>query len=460
MRDIAPIRKKSKKVRPRGTAFDVSPLSTKKIGKHRVKPIVTRATTPKLDKGGKQTVKADVPTNSGRGLLSREWHKHPFGLPIALFLCLSLASGLGLYYALKKDVPTLVATDTRLVIVSVDGRKQTVPTDAKNVGQLLKKLNIKISEFDRVEPAKNEVIVQDNTLINVYRSVPVTIEDGGRFIHARSAGATARSVIAQSGITLYPEDNIKAEVTNNMIAKQSLGHLYVIDRATPINLTLYGSPQPVRTHSKTVGALLKEKKVKLDKDDFVKPTLDTPLSSNMSVAVTRNGIQTITVTEDIPAPIETVIDGSLSFGSSAVRQQGSPGKKVNTYQINVQQGVEVSRVLVQSVTTVEPVKQIVAKGNTVNIPANKQAVLAAAGVSPSDYAYVDYIFSRESGWNAAAASRNGYYGLGQTNLAKLSSACPNWQSDPVCQTRLFSGYASRYGGWAGSYNFWLSHHWW
>ena len=86
MRDIAPIRKKSKKVRPRGTAFDVSPISTKKIGKHRVKPIVTRATTPKLDKGGKQTVKADAPTNSGRGLLSREWHKHPFGLPIALFL--------------------------------------------------------------------------------------------------------------------------------------------------------------------------------------------------------------------------------------------------------------------------------------------------------------------------------------------------------------------------------------
>jgi hypothetical protein len=78
--------------------------------------------------------------------------------------------------------------------------------------------------------------------------------------------------------------------------------------------------------------------------------------------------------------------------------------------------------------------------------------MAAAGISPDDYAYVDYVFSRESHWNAAAMNAGGCGGLGQACPAgKLAAVCPGWQSDPVCQTRFFTGYAvGRYGSWAGA----------
>ncbi|QQS18580.1 G5 domain-containing protein [Candidatus Saccharibacteria bacterium] len=105
----------------------------------------------------------------------------------------------------------------------------------------------------------------------------------------------------------------------------------------------------------------------------------------------------------------------------------------------MQNGEEVSRKLLQSVVTVQPVERVVAKGNTVNIPDDKQAVMVAAGISQGDFAYVDYIFSRESRWNAAATNAGGCAGLGQACPgAKVINACANWQTNAVCQTQFLA----------------------
>lgn len=387
---------------------------------------------------------------------------HPAGYASVLFAILLIGFGVFAVLARHKHIGAFnTAQTSHIVKVSYDGTRHTIPTDAKTVGELLAKLNITLKPGDRVEPDANETIVQDNFLVNIYRAEPVTVVDGSSRLVALSAGETARSSIRAAGLTLYPEDQVYEKWQENIFLSNSLGNNYIIKRATAITLELYSSPNQVRTQATTVGEFLKEKKIILAKEDYVKPTTNTAVTAGMKIEVNRNGIRTVTITEDIAPPTETVVDSSLSIGATAVRQEGSPGKRVSTYEINIQGGEEVGRRLVRAVTTVEPVKRVVARGSTSNVPASKQAVLAAAGISPGDYGYVDYIFAHESSWNAAAASRNGYYGLGQTNLAKLSGACPNWQNDPVCQTRLFTSYAtSRYGSWEGAYNFWTSHRWW
>lgn len=394
----------------------------------------------------------------------RRFVEHPFGLPVILFVWLIVVTlvTVAFFSWQKSKHPTLKATENYIVIVNHDDQRQIVPTDEKTVGSLLHRLGIALAPGDRVEPAKDAPITGDNFLVNVYRSVPVVIIDGASQTMVSSAAATPRSVVTSTKTTLYAEDTVTPELTDNFLLQKSVGSRVVIDRATPVAVQLYGKPLSLRTHATTVAALLKEKGVKLDKKDTVRPALDTPLTAGIAVSVVRNGIQVVTIDETVPAPVQTIIDTSLSFGSSAVRQEGSPGKVTNTYQIKVENGVEVSRTLLQSVKVVDPVTRIVAKGNTVNIPADKQAVMVAAGVGSGDYAYVDYIFSRESHWNAAAVSGTGkYVGLGQTSQAALSAACPNWQSDPVCQTQFFSRYAARrYGGWEGSYNAWLRQGWW
>lgn len=85
--------------------------------------------------------------------------------------------------------------------------------------------------------------------------------------------------------------------------------------------------------------------------------------------------------------------------------------------------------------------------------------MAAAGIAESDMGYVDYIVSRESGWNPNATNRSsGACGLVQ---ALPCSKVPGNGYDPVDNLRWATGYATgRYGSWAGAYAFWTSNHWW
>ncbi|WP_314451153.1 transglycosylase SLT domain-containing protein [uncultured Microbacterium sp.] len=85
--------------------------------------------------------------------------------------------------------------------------------------------------------------------------------------------------------------------------------------------------------------------------------------------------------------------------------------------------------------------------------------MAAAGIAESDMGYVDYIVSRESGWNPNATNRSsGACGLVQ---ALPCSKVPGNGYDPVDNLRWATGYATgRYGSWAGAYAFWTNNHWW
>ncbi|WP_438352767.1 transglycosylase SLT domain-containing protein [Microbacterium sp. CJ88] len=85
--------------------------------------------------------------------------------------------------------------------------------------------------------------------------------------------------------------------------------------------------------------------------------------------------------------------------------------------------------------------------------------MAAAGIAEGDWGYVDYIVSRESGWNPNATNKSsGACGLVQ---ALPCSKVPGNGYDPVDNLRWGNGYAvGRYGSWAAAYNFWSSNHWW
>ncbi|MGJ0204913.1 lytic transglycosylase domain-containing protein [Leucobacter sp. gxy201] len=85
--------------------------------------------------------------------------------------------------------------------------------------------------------------------------------------------------------------------------------------------------------------------------------------------------------------------------------------------------------------------------------------MAAAGIAESDWGYVDYIASRESGWNPNATNASsGACGVIQANPC---SKVPGNGYDPVDNLRWANGYAvGRYGSWAQAYDFWTTNHWW
>jgi hypothetical protein len=97
------------------------------------------------------------------------------------------------------------------------------------------------------------------------------------------------------------------------------------------------------------------------------------------------------------------------------------------------------------------------------ISGSKEDWMREAGIPESEWQYVDYIVSRESGWRVGVVNQIGCIGLGQScpGGSGLSMECPNWQNDPVCQLRHFTKYANnRYGGWQKSYLAWQNQNWW
>lgn len=90
---------------------------------------------------------------------------------------------------------------------------------------------------------------------------------------------------------------------------------------------------------------------------------------------------------------------------------------------------------------------------------SKEEWMTAAGIAQSDWAYVDYIVSKESGWNPNATNpSSGACGLVQ---ALPCSKVPGNGYNPVDNLRWAVGYANgRYGGWAGAYAFWTRNNWW
>jgi uncharacterized protein YabE (DUF348 family) len=322
-----------------------------------------------------------------------------FTIPFATFMAILAVAAVVILVSSGGNVSELGQSHSNVVVVTYDKKERTIPTDAHTVGELLKRLDVKLNEGDVVEPSQKTEIASDNFRVNVYRAVPVTIVDGNNKTFTYSAAATPRSIVKQAGVEVFPEDNLELLPTENFLAESSIGERVVIDRATPVAVNLYGTQVSLRTHAETVEQLLKEKNIKLGKDDEVIPAKNTPLASAAQVFLVRKGTQVQTIEEQVAMPVETVSDENLAYGSTAVRQQGTPGKKLVTYQIELKNGQEIGRKVIQEVVSQPPVAQVVAKGTR------------ALTISLQTWLYK--LRMCESHGNYQTNTGNGYYGAYQ-----------------------------------------------
>lgn len=380
--------------------------------------------------------------------------RHPFAVPfitISLLLCLTA----GIYLVARTTNKLPPVHDAKIVIISHDKEQQIVPSKEATVGSLLRKLNITLNQGDVVEPAMKTPIDQDQFRINIYRAVPVAVVDAGHKTYSFSAATTPRAIAQQAGVAPYAEDKITAVPADNFVKTGVIGEQVVVERSVPVDVDLYGTPLAMRTHAKTVGEFIQEKKIKLYKKDRLEPAASTPITPGMHLAFLRTGTKVETVTEEIAMPVQNINDNSLAYGTSAIRQKGSPGQQVVTYEVQIENNVEKGRKILQKVVNKQPVTQIQVVGTSLS---GIKGDMALAGIGPGDYNYVDYIVSHESGWRPNAGSPSGPYGLCQAYPgSKMASSGSDWQTNPVTQLRWCNGYAlGRYGSWAAAYNHWVS----
>jgi uncharacterized protein YabE (DUF348 family) len=388
-------------------------------------------------------------------------HKHAFAIGVfgILFSFTFLAGSF-----VVANGQTVGPDDSHIVSLSVDGQETAIPTRAQTVGELLDKTDVLVTEYDLVEPAKDTPIVGDNFSINVYKARPVSIVDEGKVTRTFTPHQGAKLISEKAGVTVYPEDKLTIESGNSFVDEQIIGEKITIDRATPVTVNLYGAgPVTYRTHAATVGDLLTERGITPEEGATLSPSADTALSANTAVFISKFGKQVVTEDVAIPFTVQSTPDPSMPAGKVTVTVPGKSGLKKVTYEIETRDGKEVGRVVLQEVEVTPAVAQQQTKGSKPvgTVSGDKMEWMRAAGISEADFMAVDFVIGHESGWRPGALNGSGCAGLGQACPgSKLANVCPNWQVDPVCQLKFFSGYAGRYGGWQGAYQAWLVKGWW
>ncbi len=186
----------------------------------------------------------------------------------------------------------------------VDNEKLTFRTDVATVGEALERAGIALSSTDIIEPGLDEKISGEEFFVNIYRSRPAVVIDGGVKKFIMTASYDLKTIAKEAGLTVYDGDEM-AQIPNTNFLEFGAAEVYQI---------------------------------------------------------TRNGGRTLTVQEEIAFFEEEVKDYNLAPGMREVRQLGEVGLKEKVYEVNYVDGVEVSRELISETTLREPVKKIIAVG--------------------------------------------------------------------------------------------------
>ncbi len=375
-------------------------------------------------------------------------------LLIAGFASLGFLLLLNIFAVAGKNSAKATGQGNKILTVFESGQKTSFKTNAKTVREALKAQKINFSKEDSVEPGLDEELTGAEYSINIYRAKPVVIEDGELKTKILTAAQTPRQIAEKADLNVHNEDKLAFEESGNILEDGSINTLK-ITRAKEISVDLFGKTESFRTQAKTVEDFLKEKKIVLGKDDGISIDLKTQIANGLNFRIWRNGKQTLTVEEPTDFQTETIQDANKDSGYKEIKEAGEKGTKSVTYEVEMQNGKEISRKKINETEIKAAKKQVVIVGTKTSLPAGSHTDwMSAAGISASDQGSANAIISQESGWRVNATNRSsGAYGIPQALPgSKMASAGSDWQTNPITQLKWMNSYVvGRYGSWQNAY---------
>ena len=368
--------------------------------------------------------------------ISTEYYHRLVTLRVACIAVVLLAAMIGLTHSVGAASDKPVPRGQHVITIYDQGQKRVVLTKSHTVRDTLKQADVTLSDHDKVEPSLDTEYAAQQYTVNIYRARPVMIVDGMKREQVLSPYSSPRDIAKHAGLALHDEDKLTLTQSEDVLA-DGVGSKLLVDRATTVNLVLYGKRTTVYTHTATVADLLKEKSVTLATDDTVSVAQETAISEGMTVEIWRNGVQTVNEDQDVEFGTEQIQDGDQPVGYKQVRTPGVKGKKTVTYEVTMKNGQEVARKEIQSVVTQQPQKEVVVVGAKIDSTANGGFAGALSQLRSCEGSYT-------------SNTGNGYYGAYQYDIstwanfggyANASLAPPAVQDEKAWQT-----YKSR--GWS------------
>jgi len=271
----------------------------------------------------------------------------------------------------------------RPVLLDVDGRVSALHTRAVSLQEALSEQHVAISDHDLIQmddqPASLAAALTPRIVnggrnlpglpsvypwrgvqieplaLTVRHAAPLTVQVGNLEWSTWSTASTVGEALAELGMVFYEGDLVQPALG----APLGAGHSRVmIERSKPVVIATASHSLGTRSRGATVADLLAENSLLLTGFDRVEPGLDTPLSSDMAVRITR--VQHLFEIEEQVTPYESVweADPELEIDSQRLEQEGVNGITRQRYRVILEDSQPITRTLDDTWLAQAPVTRV------------------------------------------------------------------------------------------------------
>ena len=305
-------------------------------------------------------------------------------------------------------------TTKNTVALNIDGQERTVKTHATTVREFLEEQDILLQKEDYVSPTEDSKVTNNLKVVwKPAKQVQLSRENGKESIWTTSE--TVKDFLREQSIVLNEHDVVKPSLNTALKKEMEI----TVKKAFPLTLLDGGVKKGTWSTSTTVADFLTQQGVSLTKLDRVEPALEDKVMENGTINVIRVEKVTDVVEEPINYAVVTKKDENLAKGTEKVIKEGQKGLISKEYEITLENGKEVSRVVLNEKKLKDKTDKVVAVGTKA-----KSVQVASRGTENGRQIYVTS--------TAYTASCNGCSGTTATGVnlhanpnAKVIAVDPN-----------------------------------
>lgn len=256
----------------------------------------------------------------------------------------------------------------RSVTLSIDGDVQTILTPLEAPQAILTAQGITLSDTDRIWLDGTSVTEADMVVwpvpvdeIAIQSAYTVTIVDGDTETTVTTTGLTVGDALFDAGITVFLTDTVDPTVETNLTSDVTV----TIDRALPVTINVDDTTIDTRVQGSTVADALSETGIALMGLDYTIPAETDTVTADMTINVLR--VSEALETTDTPLPYQTVYqaDSTMELDNRAIIQAGQAGVERLTERVRFENGLEVSREPISTEVVTAIQNEVVAYGTNI-----------------------------------------------------------------------------------------------
>jgi len=223
-------------------------------------------------------------------------------------------------------------------------------------------------------------------LLNFSGEKEISINDTGLIYKVKTSAKNVAETLTQDNIPFTDSDQVYPDKNTEIFPQMTV----LINRPSSVEISVDGNDLKKTSFAKTVSDILAENNIAMSRLDVVEPHLETRLSSNLKITVTRINTEEVIEEEDIDFKVVKERDGKIDWGVKSVSQKGEIGKRESVYKITYKNGKQIEKIKLSSKITEEPTTEIQKIGTRIRVGKSNSGIASWYGTDATSCSSRDF----------------------------------------------------------------------